>query len=341
MYKRRIRQWQLNKKNREHEIRAALQVAADRAKRGSSPVAGVRIGQRNVTWSEIERYLRRKRVKSPQKWAAIDSQAVEIHDARQERATTEATMDHLVDAMDEDVMSTSEDLVHTASNLQLTPYPSTPSDTVMFHKALAMTTIFYDSYFESHYDNPSDEMDFIHAFLRAPFSSRIAAGRKLLAQSRTREFFLWTDQAFGEIQGILKRNDPNWLLEVFVQVLNLFYANCGALLYQMLHFLREMTSIVLGTGHPIHGVADVLMLADENIMPAIAEAGLRLVATVMSQRLGSSTSFSLDSSEDYSSNVVTFTFCPPKDGTLHTGRQMQFFGFKKQLSPQLTSLIPP
>jgi hypothetical protein len=81
-YKRRIQLWRLNKNNEEHEIRAALQVAAQRQKDGLSPVSGVQLGQRNVEWSEIRRYLRRKGVNDPHRWIAEGHRTTEIQNSK-------------------------------------------------------------------------------------------------------------------------------------------------------------------------------------------------------------------------------------------------------------------
>ncbi len=77
MYKDRLRLWGLNKNNKATEIQAALRLAFERERSGLPPVAGFQLGSRHVTVAEIDRYLRRKRIKNPRKWALESQRTIE------------------------------------------------------------------------------------------------------------------------------------------------------------------------------------------------------------------------------------------------------------------------
>ncbi|KAF7502840.1 hypothetical protein GJ744_004995 [Endocarpon pusillum] len=76
MYKDRVRLWRLNKNNKASEIQAALRLALERARSGLTPVSGFQLGSRYVPSAEIGRYLRRKRIKNPWKWALETQQTI-------------------------------------------------------------------------------------------------------------------------------------------------------------------------------------------------------------------------------------------------------------------------
>ena len=69
MFKRRIQKWKLDKNNKEREMHAIIRVARQRRLEGRSPPQVVRIGRRNIPFSEVSRYFSRKGIREPEQLA--------------------------------------------------------------------------------------------------------------------------------------------------------------------------------------------------------------------------------------------------------------------------------
>lgn len=213
MYKRRIQLWHLDKNNKEHEIRAALQLALQRQKDGLKPVSGVRIRHRNLTWADINRYLRRRRVEDPQKWAVEGLQTDESQESEKCPAGTESMQDPSpLNAATADNQSI---LAPASFGLDILSCPSPRQEDVVVEKMHRAV----HAYCEWEYDVCGSEP--VRTWLdvstpnRRKFSRLLESG---IADLRTRKLnraFRRFDRAFGQIRIMFEKNDRRLLLALF------------------------------------------------------------------------------------------------------------------------------
>ncbi len=312
MYKRRIQLWHLDKKNKEHEVRAALQLAAQRQKDGLSPVSGVQIRQRNVAWAEIDRYLRRKRVKDPQKWAAEGCHANQTPNPEPDETGQELVPDELTLCP----ATTDGQTPFTSAifGFDLLSSPSPRQEDFLLEKLHMAVHAYCDSKYHAHRSNEGQNSHDELRFHRRRFSRLLESGVVDLGRLRPRRAFYRIDRAFGHIRFILERNNPRLLLTLFGQVMILLVAGLRDLVFHLLRHLVSMSSIIIGNQHPIYAVADSLIRYPPNLLFLAADSGLRNTITIILCKSGPSISWTLDSSDQ--SVAFNMPLCMPPSNSI-------------------------
>jgi hypothetical protein len=250
-----------------------LQIAAQREKDGLPPVSRFQIGRRNVTRSEVDRYLRRKRVRDPRQWAT-ETHPKDQHQKSNQVARPSEVVHGALSLRSQSRNLPEASLKGTSFNFDAdTPSsPLQPQEYSITEKVLMATHAYYDSCFEP--------WDLIKADVTL-FSRKMSNGIAALSGGNIKRAFRLFDSAFAEIELILRRGDQSFLVDILWHVMVLFKSGHGYLATVFLKYLLTMSRTILVKQHPIHVVADSMLRSPPTLVVNIAGSGLRDIGIII------------------------------------------------------------
>ncbi len=288
MYKDRIRLWGLNKNNKANEIQAVLRLAVERERSGLPPAAGFQLGSRYVTVAEIHRYLRRKRIKNPRKWAREGQQTIEIQ-------TSEPSID-LALTCERSRRSQAPTNIQGYSESKQIFTPTIPSSPAPRQEDLVIENVHraVRAYCDSKLPYPwsfdwSSKRDPLRLCGLKSLMS-LSDGIKALRMKRYTQAVSCWDRVFDFIKPMLEQDNPPMLPAIFIHLEILVDAGLGDWLFQFLRYLASMSTIVLGQQHPVQVMANSLIKSPPQLLQHAVVTGRshlwrsRLLITIPSSR---------------------------------------------------------
>ena len=249
MLKTRIKTWRLFKYNRKQDVRAALQLASQQSKGDGGSVTRFQIGNRLVAPEEVRRYLYRKRIKDPARWAS------EHHTiGRGDSPDFRLGCSNLID-------------IERHAGLTIPRAPADPPAYLFPAKALWATSAFLHASMHGKseiriWKSLAGGQKMFQAVI---FDEAMSAGHNLLTFGQTEKAFKQFDKAFEEIPKVLRdRVGPLTLIKL------LWYASWfGDLGRQefvssLLTYVSLMAATIVGSQHPVHVVTDSILRSSQN-----------------------------------------------------------------------------
>lgn len=273
MYKDRVRLWRLNKNNKASEIQAALRLALERERSRLTPVSGFQLGSRYVTSAEIDRYLRRKRIKNPREWAVENQQMIDT------QTLNPSTDLGLMYAQSERSPAPTNIEAYSAMNpifSPIIPFSLAPGqEDLTIQMVLRAIHAYRDS--KCHLLRNIEGRSLCDYVMVYPEESHwsLFIGLANLRMRRYKHAGSCFNQTFSSIKSLLQQDDVHMLRTIFGHMMILAKAGVRDLTFQFLSYLASMSTIVLGQQHPVSVVANILLKSPPQLLHHVIKLGIR------------------------------------------------------------------
>jgi hypothetical protein len=295
MFKRRIQKWQLDKNNKEHEMRVIMHLVKQRRLDGLNPLQAVRLRYRNIPLSEVARYFRRKGIKEPEHLAG-DHFAGKMRNGHEGAQANQSAIFQVLPCPGRSSL-----LKESVANIELPQIISVGSTPGSFQDASSLATLFPQEMLHRPLSLNVDEITSAavigqtHHFYagwcdKPPSKANKVTGLKvfmlprvalqfdqciyrLRCGSHTTAFKI-LDHIFDNIRLWGKCLGPAALILTlsFVKVLTDYSMNCLA--QQLLSYIAAMTEIIYGAGHPTQTVTQSLLKAAPSLRSQLIQRTL-------------------------------------------------------------------
>jgi hypothetical protein len=294
MFKRRFQKWGLDKNNKEHEMKAILDLEEQRRLCGRSPLQAVQVGRRKIQLSEVQRYFRRK--PTGKRNAAVNNRAFrevgETHD--QKVATGEYTSSLLAAQVDwRPVAHVQRPTEMMCSGHNPTPtkfddisYCVFPSATInrpvplTFEEMIQQTFIqqtltFFPSLLALHQPLIKEgKKSFLSGAFLITETRDFFSGMDALHRGRHDIAFRHFDTVFDRIGKAVQKLNPLRLLLFLLFTRLILESKNDALAERLLSYVGRMSRICHGPEHPISKSAS-------SILRTAPKMRLDLIATIL------------------------------------------------------------
>ena len=304
MLKAKITIWKLDKKLKWKDVCTAAHMVAFKASDCSVKSSRFRIRHRIVTWKELASYFRRKKITDPIQWvraqsldiadlssdvtlltpgtsdgeSETDSIETEVIYGSQE-STPPPSMhppsedqDRSILALDttsfdirqtiQETMFDSDVFVSTMSPMQR---PPTLANTRRLDGVLWHMREYCNAYVGSPLDLKHTEPSVHHETTHGLFGSRVQDGVALLSQGKATLGFESLNGAFGLTAELLRDHHPMAIAQLITVICELIARGMMPLVGKLLGYMKEMSSITLGSDLPITGIFENLLQAEGDV----------------------------------------------------------------------------